>query len=369
MAQSISFYRIEDLFFDVNNPRLVEFNITASTSEKSIIKILWKYMAIDEIVMSILAHGFFNHEAIYAVREDGKMIVVEGNRRLAAVKSILNPGIIGAGMNKHLPKITDEKRRALEENGLPVFVLDDREAAWRYIGFKHVNGAAKWGSYAKAQYIASVHNNFGKSLDEIAEQIGDANNTVKKLYQGLMVIREAEKRTSFRSEDTYNSRLYFSHLYTAIGYEGFRKYIDLTLNGDGTIIIPEKRTKQLEELMIWLYGSKSEEIEPVVRSQNPDLKHLDAVLQNKEATVALQNNASLNTAFEITRGGSEVLFAALVDAKIAVQKALANSTYYNGEEEILRIAGTIADTADNLYSTLEKIYKQNKPEKTKRLSE
>lgn len=369
MAQTIEHYHVNELYFDVENPRLVEFNISASTPEKKIMNILWIYMAVDEIVMSILAHGFFDHEAIYAVRESGKLVIVEGNRRLAAVKSILHPELIGTGMNKFLPKITEEKKKDLEEKGLPVIVLDNRAAAWRYIGFKHVNGAAKWGSYAKAQYIASVHDNFGMSLDEIAEQIGDANNTVKKLYQGLMVIKEAEKRTSFRSDDTYNNRLYFSHLYTAIGYEGFRKYIALTLNSDGTIIIPEDRTKQLGELMIWLYGSKSEDIEPMVKSQNPDLKRLDAVLQNKEAIISLQNNASLNTAFEITIGGSEVLFTALVNAKVAVQKALANSAFFDGEEEILRIAGTIADTADNLYSTLEKIYKQNNPEKTKRLSE
>lgn len=368
MAQEIKYIKADELCFDVENPRLVEFSITPSTSEKTIISVLWKYMAVDEIVMSILAYGFFNHEAIYAVNENGKLIIVEGNRRLAAVKSILNPSIIGSGMNKFLPKITDELKQKLN-NGLPVIVLENREKAWRYIGFKHVNGAAKWGSYAKAQYIASVHDNFRKSLDEIAEQIGDANNTVKKLYQGLMVIKEAERRTSFKSDDTYNNRLFFSHLYTAIGYEGFRKYLDLTLNSDGTIVIPDNRTKQLGEVMTWLYGSKSEDIEPVVRTQNPDLKRLDAVLQNKEATISLQNNASLSIAFEITLGGSEVLFTALVNARVAIQKALANSTSYSGEEEILRIAGTIADAADTLYSTMEQIYKKHKPEKKKRLSE
>ena len=55
MAQSIEYHQVDELYFDVKNPRLVEFNITASTSEKNIMKILWKYMAIDEIVMSILA--------------------------------------------------------------------------------------------------------------------------------------------------------------------------------------------------------------------------------------------------------------------------------------------------------------------------
>ena len=220
MAQSLKHYQVNELYFDIENPRLVEFNITASTPEKKIMSILWTYMAVDEIVMSILAHGFFDHEAIYAVRENGKLVIVEGNRRLAAVKSILYPEIIGTGMNKFLAKITPEKKKELEEKGLPVIVLDDREAAWRYIGFKHVNGAVKWDSLAKAKYIALVHNEYHVPIEQIAEQIGDSNRTTAKLYQGLMVLEQAERDTEFRIDDVDANRLYFSHLYTALMYEG-----------------------------------------------------------------------------------------------------------------------------------------------------
>lgn len=369
MTHQINVLKETDLYFDIENPRMVEFDITYATPEQKILNLLWRYMAVDEIVMSILAHGFFDHEAVYAVKENGRMVVVEGNRRLAAVKAILHPELIeNSGMNRFLSKITEEKRQKLEE-GIPVIELSGREEAWRYIGFKHVNGAAKWGSYAKAKYIASVHENFGMPLAEIAEQIGDTNNTVKKLYQGLMVIREAENRVGFRAEDTYRGRIFFSHLYTSIGYEGFRDYMGLTLNTDGSIEIPIENNGKLGEVMTWLYGSKSNNITPVIKSQNPDLKHLDAVLKNRESVEVLRSTSSLDTAYEISLGGSSVLYTSLVDAKIALQKALANSTYYKGEEDVLRTAGTIADTADALYSGMEKIYQRDNPSKTNRISE
>ena len=361
--------RADELSFDTENPRMVEFNITSTTSEEKILSLLWDNMAVDEIVMSILAHGFFPMEAIYVVVENGKNVVVEGNRRLAAVKSILHPDkVSGRRTEKFLPNITASKISELEK-GLPVIMLENREAAWRYIGFKHVNGAAKWGSYAKAQYIYLVHTDYGKSLEEIAEQIGDTNYTVKKLYQGLMVIKEAERRIGFQTEDTYSERIYFSHLYTALGYEGFKRYLDIQLEDDGNINIPKEQTEHLKDVMIWLYGSRSNDVKPIVRTQNPDLRRLDAVLGSKEATYALHSDASLDEAYEIAQGGAHVLMEALIKAKLAVQKALANSSSYEGDEENLKIAGTIANTADTLYKTFKAKYFDKKIEGTERISE
>ena len=213
-----------DLVFDNQNPRMVEFGINQYT-EAELINLLWKEMAVEELVMSILAQGFFDHEPLYVMpRKDGKLIVLEGNRRLAAIRSILNPDIVrGERMRKFEDRITLEIKDKLE-NRIPVIRLSNREEAWRMLGFKHVNGPAKWGSYAKAKYIVDIHRNFKISLEQIAEQIGDTNKTVKKLYQGFMVIEQAAKHAEFSIDDIKTPRLYYSHLYTALGYEKFRVF-------------------------------------------------------------------------------------------------------------------------------------------------
>ena len=53
--------KADDLHFDLKNPRLVEFQ--GLKSEDEILNVLWKNMDIGELVMSILASGFFESEA------------------------------------------------------------------------------------------------------------------------------------------------------------------------------------------------------------------------------------------------------------------------------------------------------------------
>lgn len=201
----------EDLFFDEQNPRLVE-NPTKTSDQNRILNVLWREQDIKVLVMSILANGFFPNEVLYAVEENGRKIVIEGNRRLAAVKAILDPSLVdNNGMDKYKGNITDEILNSLRK-GIPVLLMDKREDAWRYIGFKHVNGPTKWDSYAKAVYIAKVHNQYHVPLEEISQQIGDPSKLTKKLYQGLMVLREADKHTEFKIDDIFNNRIYFSHI-------------------------------------------------------------------------------------------------------------------------------------------------------------
>ena len=197
-TEEISPMKVSDLAFDLKNPRLPEFDLTDNATETDVIQVLWKAMDVKEIVMSIAASGFFPHEPLIVTQEGEKNVVIEGNRRLAAVKLLLNPSL--AGMDVDLPDITEDDRKKLQE--LPT-VRGTREEAWRHLGFKHVNGPAKWSSYAKSLYIADVHRNYGIRLEDIAKQIGDTHRTVQRLFRGLMVIEQAERMKVFRRDDRW----------------------------------------------------------------------------------------------------------------------------------------------------------------------
>ena len=153
----------------------------------------------------------------------GANVVIEGNRRLAAVKLLLNPAL-ASSLNFDAPGLTKSEEAALLT--LPC-LLSTREGAWRYLGFKHVNGPAKWSSYAKSQYIANVHRDYGVPLADIAQQIGDTHRTVQRLFRGLMVIEQAERVGVFDREDRWRNHFSFSHLYTGIDYPGISEFIGL----------------------------------------------------------------------------------------------------------------------------------------------
>ena len=360
---------LSKLKLDYRNPRLSEFGITRKSQYEEILKILWNEMAVNELMYSIVSNGFWNYEPLIVLPDGDEYITIEGNRRLVAVKLIHDQGLIKVP-GHILDKITTDLLN--QTSKLPVIVINSREDSWKYVGFKHVNGPAKWGSFAKAKYIAEIHNNYRVPIKNIAYQIGDTNNTAQKLYQGLMILDQATKAKVYSYDDIQANRIYFSHLYTGLQREGIRKYLNIKdAEDESSTPVPESRNIELGKLLEWLYGSKKNETQPIIKSQNPDLKYLDAVLQSKEATIALNSGESLSYAYELSRA-SDVLFEEnLLTAKRSLQKARAYlTTGYKGEESILKVAGSVAELADDLYEEMERVNKELKAQTKKtRLTE
>ncbi|MBS1767711.1 MAG: ParB N-terminal domain-containing protein [Acidobacteria bacterium] len=361
-AQEIS---VNDLHFDRANPRLAEYGISEKASDEEILSILWEAMDVRELVQSIAASGFFPNEALIAAQENKKYVVIEGNRRLAAVKVLLNDQVAKKN-GWEVPSLSEASRRDLKT--LPV-IVSNRKDSWRYLGFKHVNGPAKWSSYAKAKYIADVHRTYKISLTDIASQIGDRHRTVQRLYRGLMVIEQAEREKVYDRDDRFRQRFAFSHLYTGLDYDGVSSFIKLKPEDDETESpVPKDKVKELGELCIWLYGSKRENRPPVVESQNPDLRRLNAVLNNREAIAALRSGTELVKAFEISRPATTVFEESLLAAKRELTTARAHlTTGYDKSEALLRIAGSIAEMADDIYTEMDR--KHNPGKKKTRLTE
>lgn len=343
--------RVEMLLLDSLNPRLSERD--TSGGQEEIIRTLWREMAVDEIAWSIAKNGYFAHEPLIAEkRQDGKFLVLEGNRRLAAVMLLLDDGLkrrIGA---KGLPTISANLRKEISE--LPV-VESRRSEIWPYVGFKHVNGPQPWESYSKAHYIAMVHNRFKIPLGQIAEQIGDQHTTVKRLYRGLMVLEQAEKSGVFRRDDRAKKRFAFSHLYTGLDYPGFQKFIGLSKDKSfKPNPVPKSNIKKLGELCVWLYGSKSKSREPIIRTQNPDLRNLDEVLQSKDGVAALRVGIPLKTSLDISRGDERLLREALVAAKQSLQEAIGKlPTGFQGDRDTLELGKDIRVLANKIVDEME----------------
>lgn len=358
--------KVSELTFDRENPRLVESDLTIQSSETDVIGVLWKEMDVKELVMSIAASGFFRHEPVIITREKGENVVIEGNRRLAAVKVLLDPKLVKNPKSKGIPQITEGAKKALME--IPT-ISKTRKNAWRYLGFKHVNGPAKWSSYAKSQYIADVHRNFGIALGDIAEQIGDSHRTVQRLFRGLMVIEQAERLKVFDRENRWRNHFSFSHLYTGLDGSGISAFIDLRPEGDeNRDPVPFEKKKELGELCLWLYGNKRDKKLPVIETQSPHLRQLDAVVGNRESLAALRAGHNLNFAYELSRPSSAVFDDALHHAKRELQKARSMlSTGYDGSEELLKTASMVATLAEDLYEEMKR--KHNPGKKKKRFVE
>lgn len=345
---------IDQLYFDPRNPRLEGFLDHSAPSQQDLLRVLWQQMAVDELALSIAASGYFNYEPLFVSLEKGKLFVIEGNRRLAAVKLLLDAKLRADLRATDLPTITTAQAAKLHT--LPV-IRTTREKAWRYLGFKHVNGPARWGSYAKARYIAEVHNTHNVPLGDIADQIGDKHGTVQRLYRALMVIQQAESAGVFTPANRTKKNLSFSHLYTGLDYDGIAEFIQLKdQTAESHKPVPQNRLKHLGELCTWLYGDRTLEKNPVVESQNPHLRQLNEVLKSTPATASLRAGLPLSVALDVSYGDEHVFQSALRMAKESLQKARATvSTGFSADDkELLRLAQQITDISFDLLEEMER---------------
>lgn len=332
------------LSLDAKNPRLAGEELTVDDQDQ-IVRILWKDRAVNELVDSIAASGYWKHEELFAANEGGKLIVIEGNRRLAAVKLLTDDGLRNRLGITGMPLLPATERRKLET--LPVIECR-REDVWQYIGFKHVNGPQDWDSIAKAEYIARVHNDYNVPLEQIARTIGDRHDTVRRLYRGLMVLQQAERTGKFDVNDRYNTRFAYSHLWTGLGYENIQDFLGLTVEkGFEPNPIPKPHLENLRELCLWLYGSKEDKKEPLVRSQNPDLRKLDETLGSKNGVAALRSGLPLVTALNASRGDERLLREALVlaEQKLKEARGLVLTGFGGEDSELLSKAKAISTIA------------------------
>lgn len=356
---------VDRLLFDPENPRLVE--MAQTPSQREIVRMLWREFAVDEICLSIAANGYFRHEPVFATPKGQNFVVVEGNRRLAAVRLLLDADLRDYTGATDVPRITAAQRNALAT--LPV-VSCARSDVWQYLGFKHVNGPQAWESYSKAKYIAWVHNTLKVPLEDVARQIGDQHLTVNRLYRALMVLDQAERENIFDREDRWKKHLSFSHLYTGLDYPGIQRFLGITKEGRvKRDPVPSKARNNQRELLVWLYGSKKADQPPLIQSQNPDLRHLDEVLQSKNGVVALKRGLPLNVCLDISRGDELLFRQAMQGAKQALQQARGTLlTGYGGELDLFSTADDIVQLANDIYDEMNSVRSRRRRKKKKTTS-
>ena len=338
---------IDQLLLDKANPRLASLITQDEPTQDDLVQVLWTEMAVDEVAFSVAANGFYPNERLLLVKERGatKFTVIEGNRRLAAVRLLRDERLRTKVGATSLPSITSDLRKTL--GTLPVEIYPNRKALWAYLGFRHINGTKPWDAYSKAQYVAQVHEDYDEPLEEIARRIGDRHSTVVRLFHGYQVLRQAERKAGFDKEDRTRNRFHFSHLYTAVDQPEFRGFLGITDDRwKKSDPVPKGKLPELKELVVWLYGQKSAGLDPLIRSQNPDLNKLRRIVGSKSSVAALRSGYSLDTAHDISIGDRQRFRDAIVSAKEELQKAKGTvTTGYAGDEDLLTMAEGIVDTS------------------------
>ena len=357
--ETITKVPVERLRLDRRNPRLIGADEDAS--DEAIIARLYRSAGLDELLQPISANGYMDIEPLIVIcgRDiaNGDLIVLEGNRRLAALRLLREPSLAGRIASTQALPITvpriDESLRATLDH-VSVYPVAARERVRPLIGFKHINGPAKWDAYTKARFAAEWYKAGraeGIGLADIARSIGDRYSTIKRMVSAIYLLDQAEREGVFDVEDGYVRRFNFSHLYAALSRQQFAQFLglesDWALHDPEPDPVPAEKLGELRKMLIWIYGSKKDGVPPVVQFQNPDIKRLGEVLSHAQGRRVLEATRDLSAAHASTEPMEFQFTASLIRARDNMRKAVGALRAYDGRDQsLLDISEDVNETAE-----------------------
>jgi hypothetical protein len=167
------------LQLDPSNPRIPPTPKPLSQAE--LISELVLHDDVYQLAVNIQANGFFPTEPLVVLKEKGKFYVVEGNRRLAACKLLVNPDAAPEDFKSKF-RVISAKIVPAEFNKLPIVIAPDRDSTVPIIIARHtVSQIAKWEPAMQASFYQRLVV-AGLSVDDVAEKF---NLSAAKIREGL----------------------------------------------------------------------------------------------------------------------------------------------------------------------------------------
>jgi hypothetical protein len=357
MASNINFLEvgIENLQLDHLNPRLPERLRGAGDNE--VLNWMLSDATLIDLMASIAENGFFPGEPIIAIQEGKHFIVIEGNRRLAAIKLLNNPDLATISP-KSVQTLSEE---ANQKKNIPkkvwVYVVSERQEVENYLGFRHVTGVKQWPVISKARYLNHLYqqkeNTSYEVYKELAREIGSKAPYVRRLLTGYKAFELIQSRKYYNITDLDEENFDLSLITDAITmHSALSNYMGVDMESDTPFENIDQ--ERLREVTFWLYEKLSNGKTRI--GDNRNLRVLNKVMQNIEAREAfIRGEKSLKEASELTDIADENIRLYLnkaLQSLTEAQKIVHRSNSPNKSDR--EVAEEIIDSADLIRRAISK---------------
>lgn len=228
--------KVTGLELDPRNPRIPAGTEIRST--RDLIAELVEHDEVLDLARSISEGGYFPHESLIGLEEGGKKIILEGNRRLAALKLLINPDAAPEEFKKRFRSLAESAKHPVET--IPVVFAPNRKSAARLIAARHtISQVSKWLPIQQARYfrnlvkagmtVAEVSLEVGRTVAEIAEFLRlDLMYSVACSLDGL--------RESVRAKVHDPRKFAASNIERLLDTPSVREWLGIEFDKDGNLI-------------------------------------------------------------------------------------------------------------------------------------
>ena len=341
VSTHLSHADIDSLNLDPMNPRLGRHRMANGTSQEQLLEWMseWK---LEELAASYLeSGGFWSHEPLIVVKEPlyrkkNSLVVVEGNRRLAALKS-LRDSVEGDSPSRKWASFVDEF--TIPEglfDQVPYVLADSRQDVQAFLGFRHVTGIKQWDADEKAGFITQLIDDSKMTYEQVARKIGSTLPSVRRHYVAYQLLLQIENVVDDFPVEKAEHR--FTVLYDTLQKQGTQRYLGVDSNADPKVAKnPVKKSKhaQLACFSRWLYGTKKT---PPLITDTRQISRFGQILESSDAIKYLETNIEpdFEYAFKLAGGDIPELTRLISQASDSVEEALRTIHLHKGDKELLK---------------------------------
>jgi hypothetical protein len=152
---------VVDLLIDTRNPRLEDELLNQREAIQAVAEVQKEKLV--KLAEDIVEHGINPSDSpivIPAPEDQGRYIVLEGNRRLSALKALENPDILSGGVDEKLVRRFQKLNRRHQEDVIETIdcvVFEERTDADHWIELRHTGenegaGIVRWGALESARF-------------------------------------------------------------------------------------------------------------------------------------------------------------------------------------------------------------------------
>jgi hypothetical protein len=362
VSTKIEYAELDELNLDPKNPRLGRHNVAKGLSQQDILDIM-RTWTLEELALSYLENGgFWTHEALLVVEEELygelQLVVVEGNRRLAALM-LLRDAYEGHPVS---PKWQEISQSADYPSGLfseiPYLLADSRADVQSFLGFRHVTGIKQWDADEKAGFIAKLIDEEGLTYQQVMRKIGSKTPTVRRHYIAYRLLLQIESSVETFEPELAENR--FAILYMSIDTEGVRQFLNIDIFAEPEVAktpVPEEHLGNLADFASWLFGTK--DTLPLL-TDTRQVSAFGNILESGEAVEYLQRTSRPNfdIAFRIAGGDEAEITRYVEDAADSLELALTRAHLYKNSAQLKKAVRRLGADSQQLLSIFPEIYQE-----------
>ncbi|MFM5423941.1 AAA family ATPase [Aeromonas veronii] len=291
---------LDELLLDPNNYRFIdnayyqfvpEDDIASDTIQKRTHNFLLQE-GVTDLIESYKANGFLPVDMIQVrhIKGSDKYVVVEGNRRVAALK------LLQSNERKNLD-IGDFDKATFDN--IPVVFYSDADEKHHLVlmGLKHISGNKKWPAINQAKLVGKFYHEYGLSIKEIKSTLGvSSEREVSLILQTLALINEYKKSDyaeQFKSEK-------YSIFREIVRSLAIRNWLDWDRTS-----YTAKNKYNLERLFSWISEEEADQgddedevsiyLEPVIL-RSAQIRDLSKIINDEQALNNLDITRNLTNA-------------------------------------------------------------------------